>query len=135
MRGRDYRCGQVFGLLIRVDGLSIYHCGSANLIEEAIPRAASEVDLLLLCIAARHATPRFVSRMLAEVYPHSSASSLMKAWASEWSMMYRAPGNPVSGGSSFRAARHLSICSLGVIEAARSACIFLAWVSCGSARG
>jgi L-ascorbate metabolism protein UlaG (beta-lactamase superfamily) len=69
LRGRDYRCGQVFGIFIQVGGLSIYHCGSANLIDDAIPAQASEVDLLVMCLAARHVTERFIPRMLARTRP------------------------------------------------------------------
>lgn len=67
IRGRHYRCGDVFSYAIEVAGQRLYHLGSANLVEDAVPRG--EVDLLLMCIAARFATPGFVSRALDAIRP------------------------------------------------------------------
>lgn len=69
LRGRDYRCGDVFNFLIEHDGFRIYHMGSANLVEDVIPTEVKGADLLLLCIAARFATKDFVPRALGAVRP------------------------------------------------------------------
>jgi len=70
LRGRQYRCGDVFNFLIEHRGFRIYHMGSANLVEDVIPAEVKGADLLLLCIAARFATPGFVPRALSAVAPH-----------------------------------------------------------------
>ncbi len=69
VKGSAYKCGDVFSYLIDYHGYRIYHLGSANLAEDAIPAEARGVDLLLLCIAARFATERFVPRSLAAFQP------------------------------------------------------------------
>lgn len=69
LKGSQYRCGDVFSFLVDYHGYRLYHLGSANLIEDAIPREARGVDLLLMCIAARFATERFVPRTLAAFTP------------------------------------------------------------------
>jgi L-ascorbate metabolism protein UlaG (beta-lactamase superfamily) len=45
----DYRCGAVFGVEIRVAGRTLYHLGSAEIVEGNVE--AHPVDLLLLCVA------------------------------------------------------------------------------------
>jgi L-ascorbate metabolism protein UlaG (beta-lactamase superfamily) len=67
MRGRDYKCGATFGISIQVDDVTLYHCGSANLVDDAI--SDSDVDVLFLCIAARFATDRFIPRVLGKLEP------------------------------------------------------------------
>lgn len=67
MKGSDYRCGQVLSYAIRVGAVTLYHAGSANLIDDRIDVA--DVDLLLVCISGRHATERFVPRLLSRVQP------------------------------------------------------------------
>lgn len=67
LQGRDYRCGQVFGFSIKVDGYTIYHWGSADLVEEEIKE--NDIDLLLMCIAARHATEQYIPRLLGRLRP------------------------------------------------------------------
>jgi L-ascorbate metabolism protein UlaG (beta-lactamase superfamily) len=48
-RAGDYKCGAVFGVEIRVAGRTLYHMGSAELVEANVP--AANVDLLLMCVA------------------------------------------------------------------------------------
>ncbi|MFO0749228.1 MAG: MBL fold metallo-hydrolase [Myxococcota bacterium] len=69
LKGSQYRCGDVFSFLVEHAGYRIYHMGSANLVEDAIPTEAKGADLLLLCIAARFATERFVPRVLGALSP------------------------------------------------------------------
>jgi L-ascorbate metabolism protein UlaG (beta-lactamase superfamily) len=49
MRVPAYRCGAIFGVEIRVAGRTIYHMGSAELVDANI--VANRVDLLLMCVA------------------------------------------------------------------------------------
>jgi len=70
VRGERYRCGDVFGFRIDVAGHSLYHLGSANLIEGAVPALGDgAVELLLCCIAARFAVPGVVGRALRSIRP------------------------------------------------------------------
>ncbi len=67
LRSGDYRCGQVHGLHIEVAGTTIYHLGSADLVEEDYHEGP--VDLLLCCIAGRSVTPDFERRALRTFRP------------------------------------------------------------------
>lgn len=67
MHGSDYKCGQVLSFSVRVGGVTLYHAGSANLIDDAVQD--KDVDLLLVCISGRQATERFVPRLLGRVQP------------------------------------------------------------------
>jgi L-ascorbate metabolism protein UlaG (beta-lactamase superfamily) len=65
MRAPAYRCGAVFGIEIRVGNRTIYHMGSAELVDDALD--AQSVDLLLLCVpgwAASGDLPERVARYL-----------------------------------------------------------------------
>jgi L-ascorbate metabolism protein UlaG (beta-lactamase superfamily) len=63
----SYRCGQVYGIHIAVAGVSFYHQGSANLIEEAIRH--HEVDYFLAGITGRSFTPAYTERILRLLSP------------------------------------------------------------------
>lgn len=67
-RVHQYRCGAVFGVVVRVAGRSIYHAGSANVCDDVTP-SLSEVDLLLMCTAGWTSTRAVVPRMLRAVSP------------------------------------------------------------------
>jgi len=56
-----YSCGQVYGIHIRVAGVTFYHQGSADLIEDAIRH--SNVDYFLAGIAGRGFTKRYTERI------------------------------------------------------------------------
>ena len=62
-----YRCGQVWGIRIEVAGVSMYHQGSANLVDEALRR--QDVDVFLAGVAGRAVTPRYWERVLARIDP------------------------------------------------------------------
>jgi L-ascorbate metabolism protein UlaG (beta-lactamase superfamily) len=62
-----YRCGQVWGISIRVAGVSFYHQGSANLIDEAI--RDPEVDVFLAGVAGRNFTQSYWKRILPRLDP------------------------------------------------------------------
>jgi L-ascorbate metabolism protein UlaG (beta-lactamase superfamily) len=62
-----YKCGQVFGIHIRVAGTTFYHQGSADLIEEAIQH--KDIDYFLAGIAGRGFTRDYASRILGCLQP------------------------------------------------------------------
>lgn len=68
-----YRCGQVFGIEIEVAGLSLYHQGSANLVDESVPKGG--VDLFLAGIAGRSFTPNYWPRILGRLQPRTVVAS------------------------------------------------------------
>ena len=67
MRAGDYRCGLVFGIHIAVAGLSLYHMGSAELVDDQL--TTGSVDLCLLGISGRHHTERYIPRALRLLQP------------------------------------------------------------------
>ena len=68
-----YRCGQVWGIHIEVAGMTFYHQGSANLIDEALRH--SEVDVFLAGIAGRSFTPDYWERILRRLQPRTIVAS------------------------------------------------------------
>lgn len=64
-----YRCGQVHGIHLQVAGTTIYHLGSADLIEDEY--TLGPVDLLLCCIAGRSVTRDFTPRALSTFAPRT----------------------------------------------------------------
>ena len=68
LRAHRYRCGAVFGVELRVAGKTLYHLGSADLLDVRAPR---DVDLLLMCVAGWTTTPRFTDRVMRAFTPRS----------------------------------------------------------------
>jgi L-ascorbate metabolism protein UlaG (beta-lactamase superfamily) len=64
-----YRCGQVWGIHIEVGGVTFYHQGSANLIDDAIRHRG--VDYFLSGVAGRGFTRDFWPRMLGRLEPRT----------------------------------------------------------------
>lgn len=62
-----YRCGQVWGIAIEVGGATLYHQGSADLVDDEI--RDRDVDVFLCGIAGRVDTDRFVERVLGRLSP------------------------------------------------------------------
>jgi L-ascorbate metabolism protein UlaG (beta-lactamase superfamily) len=62
-----YKCGQVWGIRIEVAGISLYHQGSANLVDEALAR--EPVDVFLAGVAGRGYTPHYWRRILPKLDP------------------------------------------------------------------
>jgi L-ascorbate metabolism protein UlaG (beta-lactamase superfamily) len=62
-----YKCGQVWGVFVRVAGATFYHHGSCNLVDDEIHH--KEVDYLLAGISGRRFTARYWQRILARVQP------------------------------------------------------------------
>lgn len=68
-----YRCGQVFGIHIEVAGTTLYHQGSANLLDDQIRHRG--VDLFLAGIAGRRFTERYWQRILGALQPRVVVAS------------------------------------------------------------
>jgi L-ascorbate metabolism protein UlaG (beta-lactamase superfamily) len=62
-----YRCGQVWGISIKVAGVSFYHQGSANLIDEAVRER--DVDVFLAGVAGRNFTEDYWQRIIPRLDP------------------------------------------------------------------
>jgi L-ascorbate metabolism protein UlaG (beta-lactamase superfamily) len=68
-----YRCGQVYGIQIDVAGITLYHQGSANLIDDAVPTGG--VDVFLAGIAGRSFTRDYWPRILRRLEPRIVVAS------------------------------------------------------------
>jgi L-ascorbate metabolism protein UlaG (beta-lactamase superfamily) len=66
-RAWHYRMGGAFGILVRGAGTSVYHNGSADLVDTAIE--GERADVLLIGIAGRRATPNYVARLCGLLRP------------------------------------------------------------------
>jgi L-ascorbate metabolism protein UlaG (beta-lactamase superfamily) len=64
-----YRCGQVWGITIEVAGVTFYHQGSANLIDDALK--ARGVDFFLAGVAGRGFTKGYWRRILTRLEPRT----------------------------------------------------------------
>jgi L-ascorbate metabolism protein UlaG (beta-lactamase superfamily) len=64
-----YRCGPVWGIRIDVAGVSFYHQGSTNLIDDAI--TAHEIDFFLAGVAGRGFTTDYWKRILRRLQPRT----------------------------------------------------------------
>jgi len=65
---KDYLCGAVFGVEVRVAGRTIFHVGSAEILP-SVPRI--EADLALVCVAGWSATQSFPERMMQTLSPRA----------------------------------------------------------------
>jgi L-ascorbate metabolism protein UlaG (beta-lactamase superfamily) len=73
-----YRCGQVWGIRIEVAGMTFYHQGSANLIDDALLApgvGAPGVDVFLAGIAGRSFTRDYWARILRALQPQTIVAS------------------------------------------------------------
>jgi hypothetical protein len=62
-----YRCGRVWGIRIEVAGASLYHQGSADLLDDELGRAP--VDVFLAGVAGRSVTRDYWARVLPRLDP------------------------------------------------------------------
>ncbi len=69
LRAGQFRCGQVFGIHVAVAGVTFYHQGSANLLEDRIRHRG--VDYLLAGISGRGFTPDYTRRVLRALRPRA----------------------------------------------------------------
>jgi L-ascorbate metabolism protein UlaG (beta-lactamase superfamily) len=63
----NFKCGDVYGIHIRVAGATFYHQGSADLIDDALRHR--DVDYFLCGIAGRGYSPRYLERILPALSP------------------------------------------------------------------
>jgi L-ascorbate metabolism protein UlaG (beta-lactamase superfamily) len=63
-----YGCDQVWGIHLEVDGCTLYHQGSADLIDDAVRHTG--VDVFLCGIAGRQFSPAYVDRVLRRLQPN-----------------------------------------------------------------
>jgi L-ascorbate metabolism protein UlaG (beta-lactamase superfamily) len=64
-----YRCGPVWGIRIEVAGVSFYHQGSANLLDDEVPRGG--VDYFLAGVSGRGFTRDYWRRILTALEPRT----------------------------------------------------------------
>lgn len=62
-----YRMGGAFGLLLRAPGVTVYHNGSADLIDAELE--GERADVLLACLAGRKGTENYVGRLVSALSP------------------------------------------------------------------
>jgi L-ascorbate metabolism protein UlaG (beta-lactamase superfamily) len=62
-----FKCGQVWGLLVEVAGIRLYHQGSADLLEDEIKDRG--VDVFLCGASGRGFTPNYVERIVRVLQP------------------------------------------------------------------
>lgn len=62
-----YKCGRVWGIHIAVGGVTLYHQGSADLIDDAVRHRG--VDVFLAGVAGRNFTERYWERILPRLDP------------------------------------------------------------------
>lgn len=67
MTSQAYCCGQVWGIHLKVAGATIYHQGSADLIDDEIRH--TDVDVFLCGIAGRQMTDDYAARILRKLDP------------------------------------------------------------------
>ena len=63
----QFRCGQVWGITIEVAGITLYHQGSADLLDDEV--TVTDVDVLLCGIAGRLWSKDFTRRIITAVDP------------------------------------------------------------------
>jgi L-ascorbate metabolism protein UlaG (beta-lactamase superfamily) len=66
-RASAYKMGGAFGIVMNAAGVRIYHNGSADLIDTELE--GERADVLLVGLAGRKATPRYLPRLLAALEP------------------------------------------------------------------
>jgi len=62
-----YRMGGAFGLLIKTPSVSVYHNGSADLVDAELE--GESADVLLACLAGRKGTENYVGRLVSALGP------------------------------------------------------------------
>jgi L-ascorbate metabolism protein UlaG (beta-lactamase superfamily) len=67
LSARAYGCGQVYGIHIRAGGVTFYHQGSAEIVDQAVRHRG--VDVLLAAIAGRGFSRRYLERAIRLLEP------------------------------------------------------------------
>jgi L-ascorbate metabolism protein UlaG (beta-lactamase superfamily) len=63
----DYKMGGAFGIVMNAAGVRVYHNGSADLVDAELE--GERADVLLVGLAGRKATPRYLERLLSLLSP------------------------------------------------------------------
>lgn len=66
-RVRDYKMGGAFGIVLRAAGATVYHNGSADLVDAELQ--GTRADVLLVGLAGRQATPDYLKRLTSALRP------------------------------------------------------------------
>lgn len=66
-RANEYRMGGAFGIVLRAPGATLYHNGSADLVDAEIEE--ERADVVLVGLAGRAATPDYVKRLVGVLRP------------------------------------------------------------------
>lgn len=91
-----WRVGLTFGLRFEAAGRSVYHLGSANLVEAEM--AGVQADVLLCCTVGRQAVKDFVPRAVAAVKPKLVIPCHWdRFWTPIDAPMQQIPGNDLAG--------------------------------------
>ncbi len=75
LRTERYRCGAVFGVEICVGGRTLYHVGSAELVEASLGDRPRNIDLVLLCVAGWTSTDSYPERIARALSPRAALLS------------------------------------------------------------
>jgi L-ascorbate metabolism protein UlaG (beta-lactamase superfamily) len=66
-RAWEYRMGGAFGVFVRASGVSVYHNGSADLVDARLD--GRRADVAIVGLAGRQATPNYLERLLSVLRP------------------------------------------------------------------
>ncbi|MGH7820795.1 MAG: MBL fold metallo-hydrolase, partial [Candidatus Binatia bacterium] len=96
LRASELRVGPVFGIHLEAGGASVYHVGSANLIDSELRGVRAEV--LLCCTVGRQSTERYVERLLTALRPRIVIPCHWdQFWRSIDDPVRQIPGNDLEG--------------------------------------
>ncbi|HZS37752.1 MAG TPA: MBL fold metallo-hydrolase [Polyangia bacterium] len=68
-RAWHYRMGGAYGILMRAHNTSVYHNGSADLVDAELAPSDVRADVLLVGLAGRRSTPRYLARLIDALAP------------------------------------------------------------------
>jgi L-ascorbate metabolism protein UlaG (beta-lactamase superfamily) len=96
LRASDLKVGTVFGIHLEAGGTSVYHIGSANLVESELQ--GIHADVVLCCTVGRQSTERYTERVIAALRPKLVIPC---HWDQFWrpldSPVLQIPGNDLEG--------------------------------------
>jgi L-ascorbate metabolism protein UlaG (beta-lactamase superfamily) len=75
LRAHRYRCGAVFGVEVSARGRTVFHLGSAELVEDGLRDGPRHVDLALLCVAGWTTSRELPERVVRALDPRAALLS------------------------------------------------------------
>src|SRR5262249_20202788 len=75
LRAHRYRCGAVFGVEVSAGGRTVFHLGSAELVEDGLRGGPRQVDLVLLCVAGWTTSRQLPERVVGALGPRAALLS------------------------------------------------------------